>query len=136
MESAMMLLLDTCAFIWNTLQPEELSQNAVSAIAEADSAGGLHISDITFWELAMLMRKGRIQSPYSYQTVVELAINANPCTVVSINPAIAELSTLLPPSINSDPADRIIVATAIIANLSLITADRNLRDSPLVTTIW
>ncbi len=49
---------------------------------------------------------------------------------------IAELSANLPDEINQDPADRIICATSIITNTELITADKNLRKSKLVNTIW
>ena len=53
-----------------------------------------------------------------------------------ISPEIAELSVHLPEEINQDPADRIICATSIRTNTQLITADKNLRKSKIVRTIW
>jgi len=53
-----------------------------------------------------------------------------------ITPEIAELSTNLPTEINSDPADKMIVATSIATKSPLITADKNLRRSDIVNTIW
>jgi PIN domain nuclease of toxin-antitoxin system len=49
---------------------------------------------------------------------------------------IAELSTNLPSEINQDPVDRIICATSIRTGTELVTADKNLRKSEIVRTIW
>jgi len=53
-----------------------------------------------------------------------------------LSPEIAELSADLPSEINQDPADRIICATAILNDSQLVTADKNLRNSKSVKTIW
>ena len=50
--------------------------------------------------------------------------------------AIAELSVNFGSQISSDPADRLIAATSVLRNAPVVTADRNLRDAPMVETIW
>jgi PIN domain nuclease of toxin-antitoxin system len=57
-------------------------------------------------------------------------------SLVGINNAIAAQAVLLLLSINSDPADRIIAATSLVHNATLVTADENLRAAPILTTIW
>ncbi|MBT4144391.1 MAG: PIN domain-containing protein, partial [Candidatus Marinimicrobia bacterium] len=54
----------------------------------------------------------------------------------SISPEIASLSSSLSSKVNGDPADRLIMATAINLEIPLITADKNLRDFPDVNTIF
>jgi len=55
---------------------------------------------------------------------------------LAIDPNIAELSASLNDTINSDPADRLIATTAIHLKATLVTANQNLLDSPLLATAW
>ena len=84
----------------------------------------------------MLLEKGRIQIDRDCQSFLDLLIQANRTHVQPITPRIAALAAQLPPEINRDPADRLIVATALAENVPLLTADRNLQASALITTIW
>ena len=52
-----MILLDTCAIIWDALDPNRLSQKAKKAINGADKQNALIIADISIWEISMLLRK-------------------------------------------------------------------------------
>ena len=52
-----MILMDTCAIIWDALSPSELSGEAISAIEKADQHNALIISDISIWEISMLIKK-------------------------------------------------------------------------------
>ena len=53
-----MLILDTCALVFDSLDPARLSKKAAAAIAQADDAGTLACCDISLWEIAMLVSKG------------------------------------------------------------------------------
>jgi PIN domain nuclease of toxin-antitoxin system len=53
-----------------------------------------------------------------------------------LSPQIALAAAQLPPTFPSDPFDRIIAATAIVERVPLLTADRNIRRSRAVRTIW
>lgn len=131
-----MILMDTCAIVWDALEPKQLSSEATVAIANADKHNALIISDISIWEITMLIKKGRIEVSTTASNFINLFLQSRSVIVKSISPEIAELSVNLNNEINSDPADRIIAATSIIYNAQLVTADKNLRDSDLVDTIW
>ena len=129
-----MILLDTCAFIWDALAPAELSNEASAAIDHA--SGDLLVCDITFWEIAMLIKKQRLRIDDSARGFIRLALQARGYAIREISPEIAELSANLPTEIGNDPADRLIAATSILGQAPIVTADRRLRESPLVETIW
>jgi PIN domain nuclease of toxin-antitoxin system len=129
-----MILLDTCAIIWDALDPGKLSSDAANAINDADS--GLIICDISIWEISMLIKRNRLSIDGTASEFVELALQARNYRIQEITPSIAELSVNLGHEINSDPADRLISATSILLQAPLVTADKNLRDASLIETIW
>ncbi len=131
-----LIILDTCAIIWDALDPSALSPKAKAAIAKANKADGMTICSISLWEIAMLIKKGRLDPGTDYQQFISLVLAANNYHLQEINPTIAELATNLPNNINQDPADRIIAATAISTSAPLITADKKLRKTKQLTTIW
>lgn len=130
-----MILLDTHVIVWLAGEPSQISSKARSAIQEARASGaGLAICDITLLELAMLARRNRFRVDTSLEQFLEelesrfrvLPITAKACV----------RAAALPASYPNDPADRIIGATAIVEGLPLITADRAIRQSRAVRTIW
>jgi PIN domain nuclease of toxin-antitoxin system len=132
----MNVLADTHVAIWAVITPENISANASAAFADAERQGGLYIADISLWEIAMLIQKQRFYPGTSTEEFLQLMLKAYNFSVVCINAAIAATAVLLPANVNKDPADRIIVATALSLNIPLISADTNLRSSSVVTTIW
>ena len=131
-----MILMDSCAIIWDALQPTALSEPARKAIAEADRQQELLVSDISIWEIAMLIKKGRVQLNATPSKFFKLFLQSRNVVVQPISPDIAELSVNFNSDMNGDPADRLIAATAIVHNAHLVTADQNLRNSPILSTIW
>jgi PIN domain nuclease of toxin-antitoxin system len=131
-----MILMDTCAIIWDALQKDRLTKKAKTAISKADKNAEILICDISIWEIAMLVKRKRLEIDDTAANLVRLFLESRNVTVVPISPEIAELSVNLGPEINNDPADRIIVATSIIKQAPLITADSNLRDARIVETLW
>lgn len=131
-----MILLDTCAIIWDALDRTKLTETASAAIDKADEHNALIICDISIWEISMLIQCGRIQVASSAANFINLYLESRNVAVVAISPEIAELSTSFGQDINNDPADRIIAATSIIQNAQLVTADISLRQFSLVDTIW
>ena len=125
-----MVAVDTHVLIWDALASERLSRTASAAVRCANESDGIVVADICLWEIAMLLSKDGLQVNTSCADFLRLIQVANQIHVRAITPCIAELSAQLPPSINSDPADRFIVATALVHGVALVTADRNLRSAP------
>ena len=131
-----MIVVDTHVVVWDALKPEKLSRRAKKAIAEANEGDGIIFCDISLWEIAMLIHKGRISIDIDYLQFIKLVFDSNNYILKSISPEIADLSSRLFQNVNKDPADRIIAATAIFNNLELITYDKSMRQSRKVKTIW
>ncbi len=116
------------------LDPDRLSKAAIAAVQDARTKGGLYISDISLWEIALLVRKGRIKISSTLDTFVhEMSL---PMSVKPITPAIAIMAVQFPDEYPRDPADRLIGATSVVEQIPLVTADEKLRFSPLLHTIW
>lgn len=130
-----MILVDTHVVVWLAFDQDQISKKARAAIDNARRNGdGLAISDITLLELATLASKGRIQLDISLESFlqeVEARFVALPISGRACVRAIG-----LPAAYPKDPADRIIGATALVEGLSLLTADREIRRSKTLQTIW
>lgn len=131
-----MIALDTHVLIWDALAPERLSQASVQAIANANQHGEIVVSDITIWEIAMLVQKGRLKIETDCQTFLDLVLQANKIRVVPISTQIASLAIAFPKEVNKDPADRLILATSLVEDVVLVTVDRNLRSLSMIETLW
>ena len=92
------------------------------------------VCDITLLELTTLASKGRIHLGLSLESVLQ-EIEAR-FVVLPISSRACARAVSFPATYPKDPADRIIGATALVEGLSLITADREIRRSKVVSTIW
>ena len=130
-----MILLDTHVVVWLAFDQSQLSRNAKAAIHDARQNGdGLAISDITLLELTTLSRKARIRLDISLESFLR-EVEAR-FIVLPISGRACVRALALPATYPKDPADRIIGATAIVEGLSLLTADREIRRSRALRTIW
>ena len=128
-----MLLLDTCVAIWLSTEQERLS--AVVRAAIARSAGSLYVSGITAFEFGLLRSTGRVSSALDAEEWFSLLLENHGLHEIPVSGAIAARSTALP-AIHKDPADRMIVATAVIRGLPIATPDGTIPKYPGVTTVW
>jgi PIN domain nuclease of toxin-antitoxin system len=129
-----MILLDTYALLWAVNDPRRLSRAAYEAIQSAVAQGGLAISGITLWELSCLIAHGALeiaQAPEDFLNKI-----SSHTAVLPITAKIAALAYQLPEEYPSDPADRLIGATAWASAIPLITKDRAIRASATFKTIW
>lgn len=129
-----MILLDTCAIIWDALNTSKLSAKAKAAINQSESE--LLICDISIWEIAMLIKRKRIDIDETATGFINLILQTRNFNIQEITPEIAELSVNFGLEINNDPADRLIAATSIYCNAPIVTVDKNLRNASILETIW
>ena len=130
-----MIVCDTHALVFDALSPDLLGSAAARVIEESHGTGDLACADITLWEIAMLIEKGRLEVDASIEDFLTTVIAARRLIVLPVTPAIAALSTTnsVP---EGDPADRLIAATAISHGATLITKDERLIGLPDLPTIW
>lgn len=113
------LLLDTCAVLWVT-QGVEIKPEARKAISDAST---LHVSPITAWEIANLVRKNRIALTMPAARWFRAAIEKLDADTPDLTIDVLTQSCDLPGSPPTDPADRIIIATARETSLEIVTRD-------------
>lgn len=130
-----MILVDTHVVVWLAFEQNEISAKARTAIDDERKNGdGLAISDITLFELATLESKGRIRLDISLESFLQEVESR--FVVLPISARAGARAMTLPVTYPKDPADRIIGATALVEGLFLLTADRGIRRSKAVRTIW
>ena len=114
----MIHLLDTHAWIWFFNRHPRVAR--LVSLLPADARLG--ISVITLWEVGMLAEKGRVQFHPDLDTRVREMRARRLCDVLPLAPEAALAAARLP-DFHGDPADRLIVATAIHYGATLVTAD-------------
>jgi len=123
----MNLLLDTHIWIWSDLEPGRLSADVHFALSS--SGNELWLSPVSIWEVTVLLRKRRISLPEQFHGWLEESVQALRLREVALTWRIAaELQTLAIG--HDDPADRFLVATAKVFDLTLVTADERLIKTP------
>jgi PIN domain nuclease of toxin-antitoxin system len=128
-------LLDTHALVWWVDGSKKLAREQSRATERAASTGALFLSEISFWEIAMLVEAGKLTLREPLDEWLERAAAAPAVQRIGITPTIAREVASLNTTRNWDPADRIIVATARVLGARLVTSDSRIIDSKLVPTI-
>lgn len=119
-----MILLDTHVLVWLTQGSSELGAVAQDTANEALAGDQLAVSGITFWEIAMLHRKQRLRIMQPLGAFRRDVLNLGVIEVPVTGEIGIEAATL--DDLHSDPADRIIVATASLTRSTLLTADQRI----------
>lgn len=119
-------VLDTHTLIWFLIGDPRLKKPALSALEAAATAEGLFIPAISVWEIGMLEAKGRISIAGGASAWVRRALQLPGMQLAPLHPEIA-LSAAALPDFHGDPADRMIVATAIYLGFPLATADEKIK---------
>lgn len=128
-----MTLLDTHAWLWWVSDPSLLSKIALREIRRADRIG---VSAISCLEVATAVAKGRISVDRGILDWLEQALAQPRVELLPLTPRVSVKATQLGAAFHGDPADRIIVATAILESAVLVTKDFRIRKYPGVPAIW
>ena len=124
-----MILLDTHYLIWWLLKSDRLRKAEDAAFLEASEAGQLYVSAISFWEIDLLVRKGKIRLNIDFEAWVAAIKESGIIKILPVDEDVIVFTRRLPESFHGDPADRFITATAMCTGLSLLTADRKIIQS-------
>ena len=131
-----MIVLDTHTWVWWINGQPSLSMRAQRAIRKAASEAAVYVSSISVWEVSQLVAKGRLELTMDVESWVYKSEAMPFMHFVAVDNAIAMKSVHLPAPFHSDPADHIIVATAVVLGYPLITRDRRILDYSHVKAFW
>ena len=122
----MKLLLDTHVILWSAAEPEKLPSKIAEELEK--ELNELWFSPISVWEILLLAEKGRVVIKADHEKSIRKMFKKLPFREAVINQEVAIQSRKinLP---HQDPADRFLAATAIVYDLTLVTADKRLIDA-------
>ena len=125
------LLLDTCAAIW-IANKAPVSDEFLRELQRAEAEDQhIYISPISAWEIGMLVSRGRMSLPTAPERWFTNLLQAPALRLANLPPNVLIAASYLPGSPPTDPADRILAATAREYGYALVTRDRPLLDYAL-----
>ena len=132
-----MILLDTHALVWWVAEPKRIPAKARRAIDAAVKANeAVAVSSISIWEIALLVARKRLAFTIDANAWID-SVEALPfLSFLPVDNRVAVRSVQLEGFPHRDPADRLIVATALGVGATVVTADARLRSYKPITTIW
>lgn len=128
-----MILLDTCALLWLDCNRPAFSPETLMILDRY--ADALAISPISFTEIGIKARKGRLTLPLPLAEWTERVCARYSLTVHAVTNAVAVRAVELP-DIHNDPFDRLIIATAELHHMRVVTADRVFLNYKSIKVIW
>ena len=117
------MILDTCALLWLA----EGTTLSSAALIKIDEAPIVYVSAITAFEIALKYRQGRLVLPAEPEDWFKRVLVHHNLEMIDISLEIALKSTALP-QIHKDPADRFIIATALLYKLPVVTKDKKFNE--------
>src|SRR5262245_50446219 len=124
-------VLDTHAWIWWVDRDRRLPRGAGEYLDGLEFNERPYVADISLWEVAMLVERGRLSFSVPLLEWFEAAAHRRSVRVVPVSQAIAAEVAVLPKSFHRDPADRLIVATCRALKAPLLTVDRRILRARL-----
>ena len=118
------LLLDTCALVWLATGDFKLSDKAREAVANAASVS---VSPVSAWELGQKHRRSLLKLPMTPRELFQTAVEPYSLDIAPLDPDVMFSACALPEH-HKDRADRFIIATALLGNMAVVTADHRFRE--------
>lgn len=128
-----MLLLDTHAFVWLVSDQEQLTTDALNAVSA--NAGRLHLSSVSGLEIGLLVKRERLELPASPDVFMRQGMAQHGVQEIPMTWEIAYRSSCLP-ELHNDPFDRIIIATAQLNGMDILSRDQMIPTYPGTRVIW
>ncbi len=128
-----MILLDTHVLVWLASDPAQLSRPAQEALHKFQ--GGLLVSAVSAWEIALLYKRGRLLLPVSPADFVRRAVARHGLHELPVISTTA-LAAVALPEIHNDPFDRILIAEALERKCRIVTKDAIIPKYPGVSVVW
>jgi len=126
------IVLDTHAWVWYVDAPEKLGSAAREAIETARTTNQVYVSSISTWEVCMLSAKGRLSLAVPTAVWISRCEQLAFLRFMPVDNDIARLSVEACADMHGDPADRIIVATALYLGARLATRDTSIQACGIV----
>jgi len=131
-----MIVLDTHAWVWFLSNPELLSKKAKRYVDVAVEEKAIMISSISAREVALLVARKRLILTLELSNWIAKSEMLPFLKFIPVDNSVAIKSVNLPQPLHRDPADRIIIATAISLGAPIVTKDEKILNYPHVQTIW
>jgi PIN domain nuclease of toxin-antitoxin system len=135
MSNSPRFLLDTHILLRFLGISGDLRRAVLPILEAAASSEGLYVSVISIWETAMLVRQGRLALHTSVGRWTEEVLQKPGLHLLPFSTEIAIESVNLPEPMHKDPADRILVASARVERLTLVTRDQQILDFAKLTKL-
>ena len=130
----MTIVLDTCALIWWSLDPNKLSEDASSLCHEMETKKNGLVGSISLWEIALKVKKGKLDLGVDVDTYINTLSRSDTVKIIPIDVSLWIDSVNLNWE-HKDPADRVVVALAKKYHAQLITKN-NVIKSFYSLTVW
>jgi PIN domain nuclease of toxin-antitoxin system len=128
-------LLDTHAWVWWICGDSRLAPRERQALDNLPPSERPVLAEISLWEVAMLVERGRLELDIDLERWLALASAPATVELARVTPAVAAEVARLPEKFHRDPADRLIVATARVKKLPVLTRDRRITSARVVQ-LW
>ena len=125
------IILDTHIWVWWVHGDSALAAETC-ALIDASEHSGIGVSAMSCWEVAKLVERKRLSLPYPVFDWMEQALAYPGIRLIELSPRIAAESSQLPGTFHRDPADQVIVASARVLDVPLVTVDAKILAYPHV----
>lgn len=126
------LLLDTHIWIWSLVSPEKLRPRVAGELV--NPANELWLSPISVWETMLLLERRKLLVDGDATEWLERMLRATPAREAPLTHEVAIRSRSVSVQ-HADPADRFLAATALVQDLTLVTADARLVKIKEIRTL-
>ena len=128
----MKLILDTCTFLWITIDDRRLSDNA--RVAFLDEENEVYLSSVSTWEIAIKHKLGKLTLPDPPDRFIPNQRSRHQIDPLPLD-EISTLQLIRLPELHKDPFDRMLICQAIANGAVIVTPDQQIAQYP-IRSLW